>query len=70
MRSLGFIEQIKFIEKLDTYISCIESLTAHRTKDKYLLNYLTIVDETHARQTATVIWRDFQNLIAQKRKFI
>lgn len=53
-----FIEQIKFATKWSTYISCIDAMTAYKTKDKYLLRGITL-EESFARQTSLELWLSF-----------
>lgn len=67
MRKQSINDQIKFAEKWDTYVSCIDTLTAYRSQDKYLLSYLLLTDEAIAKQRALEIWRDFNKQFNQKK---
>ncbi|HUD44910.1 MAG TPA: hypothetical protein VMR41_05175, partial [Patescibacteria group bacterium] len=58
MRQKSIADQIGFVEKWNTYVSCVEALTAYRTNDKYLLNGIKI-DKLTAEQNARKIWYDY-----------
>lgn len=66
MRKHSYSEQIIFAEKWNTYISCIEALTAYQTNDDRLFDGVTL-DETAARQTARDIFREFNQQAEVKR---
>ncbi len=65
MRKEPIDEHINFASYWDTYISGIEAMTAYKTKDRYLLNGVTI-DEVHAKQTALNLYRNFSNQISSR----
>lgn len=59
MRKEPFTEQIKFAMKWSTYVSCIDTITAYKTLDKYLLRGITL-DEPYAREMAPRLYRDYR----------
>lgn len=62
IRKEPFADQINFAKNWGLYINCIDSITAHRTKDKYLLRSLAVTEESFAKQKALEIWKDFSKL--------
>ncbi len=64
MRKEPPAEQIKFAAKWSTYISCIDTMTAYKTKDKYLLKG-TILDESYATKMAPKLYLDYSKQLQQ-----
>lgn len=67
MRSESLAGQIKFAEKWDMYISCIETITAYKTEDKYLLRGVTL-KETYAKEMASRLWLDYSKQLQQNKQ--
>jgi hypothetical protein len=66
MRKESLVEQIKFATKWSTYISCIDTMTAYKTKDKYLLKGITL-DELYATKTAPRLYLDYSKQLQQSK---
>ncbi len=64
MREESLAEQIKFATKWSTYLSCIEAMTAYKTKDKYLLKGITL-DESYAVKMAPRLYLDYGRQLQQ-----
>jgi len=63
MRKESFSDQITFASNWNTYLISIEAMTAYKTKDKYLLNGVTM-DASLAKQKALEIYRNFNQLVS------
>lgn len=66
MRKYSYEEQIVFAKKWDEYVSCIDTLTAYKTQDKYLLRYIQIESESHAQRLAAENWRDYSRRVRER----
>lgn len=65
MRKKSVSEQIEFAEKWGEFISCIESITAQKTNDKYLTRYI-YMDMELANKEAISLWANYKTLSTQK----
>lgn len=64
MRKESLFEQIKFATKWSNYISCIDAMTAYKSKDKYLLKGISL-EESLAKQMSLDLWISFSNQLKQ-----
>ena len=65
MRKKSFSEQIKFAKTWNEFISCIESITAQKTNDKFLSRYINM-DIELANKEAISLWTNYKTLSTQK----
>ncbi len=61
MRREDIREQIDFVQKWEKYLFCIDAITAHRTKDKHLLDGIGL-EESFAKETALKLLKDYKTL--------
>lgn len=65
MRERSVSNQIYFVNNWIEYIACIESITALRTNDKYLLRDSKL-DKNYAYKRAISLWTNYKTLSTQK----